>query len=103
MNDFRQHLGNAIRKAEISALIAHDRYNIVAILLEGGADPNRPDRDGDTPFMMVLHDESMTRMMLVHGADVNWRNNKGISVLKWAYMNCDHKAIPLLEAAGATL
>ena len=87
----------------MSIAIAYDRFNVVAILLEGGADPNKADKDGRTPFMMALRDEATIRTMLAHGADVNWRDNNGISVLKWAHINCHYKAIPLLEAAGATL
>jgi ankyrin repeat protein len=83
--------------------ILYQRTNIIAILLENGADPNRPDKYGDTPLMAALSDEDAVRLMLAHGADVNRRNNKGWSVLEQAHRECCHDAIPLMVAAGATL
>jgi len=70
---------------------AADRPDVIATLLELGADPNLQDQrpkglgraSGWTPLFVALHHEQFqsARVMLEHGADPNILSDQGMSVM----------------------
>ncbi len=75
------------------------RVECVRLLVEGGADVNARDNDGNTP----LHETFLTDVeeeLLKLGADVNARNNDGETPI---FTTVDDDAIPLFIHHGADL
>ena len=75
---------------------------ILRTLLEGGADPDVPDKKGRTPLMIAaIDDEADPQVMdtlLEFGADVNKPDRKGITPLMWAVINADKTPDPVMPA-----
>ncbi len=63
--------------------IAKDHHDIVKLLLEYGADPNRQDIDGDTALIAAAEVGALlsTWVLLSHGADMTKKNAKGETAL----------------------
>ena len=77
---------------------------LVSLLIERGADVNRPDGYGHTPLMWCVsqRDVSLTERLLREGADVNARRPDGTSVLHVAvHSDAGSDIVRLLLAAGA--
>jgi len=85
-------------------------YEIVKILLDAGADPNKPDAQNRYAIVQTVikgHPESM-RLMIKAGADINVENSQGYSLMKIAAMQKVRtekpeydRIIAVLKAAGA--
>ena len=87
-----------------------DPYEIVKILLNAGADPNKPDAENRYAIVQTVlkgHPESM-RLMIKAGADINVKNSQGYSLMKIAAIQKVRtekpeydRIIAALKAAGA--
>jgi ankyrin repeat protein len=79
------------------------RFKSVKFLLSKGAQINRrTGPDGDTPLhraAMCCHKvPQMINLLVANGADVNARNNKGLTPIKQAYSKLERD---LLRSLGA--
>ncbi|MBK5295817.1 MAG: ankyrin repeat domain-containing protein [Vicinamibacteria bacterium] len=77
------------------------RVEVMTLLLDAGADPNRPDhRQGWTPLMHALHKQqgAAARLLLARGAD-GARGAGGISPLEMAALDNDPDLLNLLLAS----
>ena len=89
---------------------------VVQVLLECGADPNKRTRSGFwTPLIHAVEsvsdaaiqrnrspDNSIISLLLEHSAEVNQRSTRGISALDYATKYGNEGAIALLQGAGAS-
>ncbi len=76
---------------------------IVALLLEYGADPNETDRNGD-PLLIAVGSPEIARLLLEHGADVN----AGAPSIGWTPLHAvvgsgDRELIELYLDSGANI
>jgi ankyrin repeat protein len=87
-------------------MIAAGRGNneMVAFLLNNGADPNISNRYGVTPFMLAVQRGSIdiANSLLANGADLNARNKDGATALTLVRKRKKRGMIRYLEMAGAT-
>ena len=76
---------------------------IVPALLQAGADPNVPDKDGDTPLLKTVMWEppELIQCLLDHKANVNARGFAGSTALMSAATNDEDSSVNLLLARGA--
>ena len=84
----------------LTVAITENFSDIVKILIDSGADVNKPSRWGITPLMRAVLSEKMkfVRMLLKAGADPNIRCKKGFSALDYAKMHqVNPKIIEILE------
>jgi len=63
----------------------HGHAAALSILLDAGANPNMPNYRKDTPLLLALPNAQLTKALVQHRADVNYRN--------------DYESTPLKEAA----
>jgi ankyrin repeat protein len=76
-----------------------------ALLLERGADPNAPGREGLTPLMAAAVSEpagSMVRLLLREGARPGTRDEQGATALDWALRLGETPAAGVLRTAGVS-
>lgn len=79
------------------------RFNIVKVLLSYGADPNAVHFDCTSPIFMV-EDESIARLLIKHGADVNQRtHHDGEEPIHRLTALKQEKIIKLILHAGANV
>ena len=68
--------------------VFHNNTNIVQYLVESGADVNLPARDGETPLMFAIsHGDDaflLVQYLLDHGANLDARDNAGLSAFDYA-------------------
>ena len=79
------------------------RDNVVAYLLDQGANVNAESANGTTALMMAVREGKGTTVDLLvkRGADVNHRNENGISALDWAKRGNESAMQQTLRRAGA--
>ena len=79
----------------------HD--NVVAWLLDQGANVNAESANGTTPLMMAVREGrgSTVELLVKRGADVNHRNENGVSALDWAKRGNERAMEEILRRAGA--
>lgn len=85
---------------------ASDRATIVELLIDRGADPERPDPNGWTPLLTACEktDEEMIRLLLDKGASTSTVDAKGWSAIHYlTYQNADRGLFQLLKDRGANL
>lgn len=89
------------KSAELHAAIRHGNFSQVKALLDAGADPNAPDKDGNPPLMIaaVFGSPSYIKLLLDKGANPKSANPMGASALLWAAG--DPEKAKLLIDAGA--
>ncbi|MDZ4074677.1 MAG: ankyrin repeat domain-containing protein [Hylemonella sp.] len=77
----------------------------VAALLDGGAQVNSRDRNGDSPLNMAAAkgNEAMAEVLLKAGADVNLANLAGVTPLMGASFSGKPELVRKLLAAGARI
>lgn len=92
----------AVRRAA-----AGRRAELVKILLDAGADPNRTDRNSKTALMDAADNEQvdlkMVRAMIEAGADINLLDAKGCNLVHRACMNKNPELLSLLLEYGPDL
>src|SRR5262245_1477153 len=89
----------------LSVAARHAVSNVVALLLEAGADPNlKASSSGVTPLIRAAEGGSpdVVRQLLAHGADPNARAEDGLGPLEAAALYGDPETVRLLVEAGAT-
>lgn len=79
--------------------------DIVKDLLEGGAEPNSIDLNGNSPLHQAVksNDIETVMVLLEHGADLNVRNSKGDTALHDAVSLCHAEIAKLLVDSGSRL
>jgi ankyrin repeat protein len=100
--ELQKHLGGALRAAA-----AGGDEEIVQQLLAWGADPNAPNRFGQTPLMCAAganNSTAVTRRLIAAGASVNARDHRGRTAYMAAIAAQDDPLILMLsriaESAG---
>lgn len=73
-----------------------NRYGLIKLLLDAGADPNAGLADGDTPLHYATVDYDITKMLLDAGADKRARNKDGKTPFDIAMENLNYKVLVLL-------
>lgn len=76
------------------------------LLLNGGAEVNLPDSNGNTPLIWALSADlkiEMIELLVSHGANVNQINYDGLSALDTAINNADAVVVDCLISHGADL
>jgi ankyrin repeat protein len=76
-----------------------DREAMVGFLLENGADPNRRDFRGETPFY-TCKSTGVARRLLAAGARTNVRNHNGMTLLKHQATRGRADLVEILNEAG---
>jgi N-acyl-D-amino-acid deacylase len=78
---------------------------LIAKLIEAGADVNAKDVRGMTPLMLAVatdrQDKTVIRMLLEHGADVDAKSNLGETAADWARRVAAPPAMELLKVKQA--
>jgi ankyrin repeat protein len=77
-----------------SSLKKDDSASMLELLLQNGADPNRPTAKGDLPleYAIITGNLAVVRVLLKSGADPNTPTNYGVSLLHEAIM-LDHSDV----------
>ncbi len=96
--------GADLRTELARAVLASDLER-VRFLLERGADPNAPDRQGFPPLVIAAQnrDTRMIRLLLEAGADVDATDRSGFTALHHAVLRNHVPTIELLVSRGADL
>jgi len=83
--------------AELIEASRTGRGDVVKVLLQGGANANAQDEQGNTLLMFAAGagDLPLARMLLERGADINARNHQGVTALAWAYSSPLSEGVPL--------
>ncbi|MGA7614622.1 MAG: ankyrin repeat domain-containing protein [Thermoanaerobaculia bacterium] len=75
---------------------------VVKVILDAGADPNRRDtRDGGTPLMRASQCPDVMRLLLKAGANPNLRNERGDTALRTAILFGTPETMRILIRGGA--
>ena len=79
------------------------RDDVVAYLLDQGANVNAESLNGTTALMMAVREGkgSTVELLVKRGADVNHRNENGVGALDWAKRGSETAMEQLLRRAGA--
>ncbi|MEO5764297.1 MAG: ankyrin repeat domain-containing protein [Casimicrobiaceae bacterium] len=79
------------------------RDDVVAYLLDQGANVNAASLNGTTALMMAVREAkgSTVALLIRRGADVTHRNENGVSALDWAKRGNEAEMEKLLRRAGA--
>ncbi len=76
---------------------------IIQLLLNAGADLNKPAQNGDTPLLYAVknNNPSITKQLIAAGADVNKQDTLGKTALMIATMNGNYEIVQMLIKANA--
>jgi cytohesin len=80
---------------------AAGRLEMVGLLLDRGADPNRANARGVTPLHRAVGHADVVNLLVARGADVNARDESGRTPLHWLARYPDPDSTRLLISAGA--
>ena len=75
-----------------------NRLSGVTLLLESGADPNKPNHKGETPLILAAESDrpDLIQLLLMFGAKVEHRDNQGLTALDRARKSKRQKAVEVL-------
>jgi len=78
---------------------------IVALLLERGADPDLPDAQGETPLHAAVREgrTEVVRLLVAHVKEINARGPDGKSALTLAREKGDAETVRILTKGGASI
>ena len=88
-------LPNSSGKTGLMASAARNRLEVMAFLLERGADPNKTNANGTTPLMFAktaaftYGDCGGMKILLEAGANKNARDKSGLTALDYTIKNAD--------------
>jgi len=93
----------------LACAVVQEQTDVVRYLLNQGADPNIPDKNGDTPLGLAASRDKtngtpLCELLLAKGAEVNPTNNKtefNIPPLSWAVSSDNTELVKILLAHGA--
>ncbi|MGP8232765.1 MAG: quinoprotein dehydrogenase-associated putative ABC transporter substrate-binding protein [Methylovirgula sp.] len=90
---------------EFSNAVTAGSVDRAAFLLSKGADPNKPDDEGETPLINAVQAQNtdLVKLLLDHGAKLNARDANGMTALLEAVLRDDVVTIKLLASHGADL
>lgn len=90
---------NAMANRPVHAALASRRWEAAKVLLEAGAQINRPDGRGWTPLLLTAQNGSaeMVEYLLAHGADPTAQNDKGETALDLGAKHAE--VVQVLESA----
>ena len=84
--------------------LAQTELSYIEMLLDNGADPNIGDENGKTPiFMTIPRHDSLSRLLIEHGADPEQKNADDQSALHWATYWLDEQKPALTDVEEAKL
>ncbi|WP_370277550.1 ankyrin repeat domain-containing protein [Pontibacterium sp.] len=85
--------------------IAADKrqYDVVAYLLEKGADPNIKDKYGNPPLKFAVRNIKITKLLVESGAVINDRGERGSSSLTYAKATNSLDSLSFLISKGANV
>jgi ankyrin repeat protein len=98
---------NAVDTLDQTALIgavSHKQLLVIKLLLNSGANPNLPDQAGWTPLIHAVYagaDPDLLGILIDAGADVNGRNDRGITALYLASVGGREEQVSYLLSRGA--
>ena len=90
---------------EFSNAVTAGSVDRAAFLLSKGADPNKPDDQGETPLINAVQAQNpdLVKLLLEHGAKADARDSNGMTALLEAVQQDDVATIKMLAAHGADL
>src|SRR2546429_9176906 len=85
--------------------ILHGQADMVGVLVDSGADPNRASVDGATPLddACLKGLKEIAGLLIAHGAKVNARNKAGVIPLHNAALGGNADVVKLLLGHGAEI
>ena len=90
----------------LNCLVAYggNRLCVVTLLLESGADPNKPNHKGETPLIHAAESNrsDLIQVLLMFGAKVYQVDDKGLTALDHARNSNQQDAIAVLERNSGT-
>ncbi len=97
-------VGNYPLMIAASTFFATNRGDMVRLLIQGGADINQQDAQGNTALMHALgySDIDVIETLIKAGADLNIKDNQGNTALMMAELGKSTKVANLLKKAGAS-
>ena len=95
-------LGDNIETTALNICITLERFDLMKILLEHGANPNMKDNRGRTPLILAFVVGSAGKEeisdLLDGGADINAQDPKGLTPLMWSILEFDKSADLMISA-----
>ncbi|REF87344.1 amino acid ABC transporter substrate-binding protein (PAAT family) [Methylovirgula ligni] len=90
---------------EFSNAVTAGSIDRVTFLLSKGADPNKPDDQGELPLVNAVQAQNMdlVKLLLDHGAKINAHDANGMTALLEAVIQDNTATIKLLASRGADL
>ena len=84
--DYKKQVNVTLRDGTSALLVAcldGNRLDIAQFLLENGAEVNMCNSMGNTPLLgaLMCDDEVLVNLLLEYGADLSFKNNRGVSIL----------------------
>ena len=102
-------LGLAVNQGDTSAVADNRWHNnwqeVIALLLQRGADVNTVDQRGVSPLFVAIfsQDYQLCRSLIEAGANINHKLPNGVSLLRFAKIGSSPAIVDLLVANGAEL